>query len=110
MFDQSVFSDAVSFTNDVFIPGSAYEALHTTLRNRQLWTARPDIPSRGRTPEIVPEPGSTVLEGYKRTELLVVTHQRAGREFELLPPRENVLWQNYLNEICLWVSPARTLW
>ncbi|OJK04033.1 hypothetical protein ASPACDRAFT_22613, partial [Aspergillus aculeatus ATCC 16872] len=104
MFDQSVFSDAVSFTNDVFVPGSAYEALHTTLRNRQLWTARPDIPSRGRTPEIVPGPGSTVLEGNERTELLVVTHHRTGREFELLPERENVLWQNYLNEICLWLD------
>ncbi|PYI26684.1 Zn(II)2Cys6 transcription factor [Aspergillus indologenus CBS 114.80] len=104
MFDQSVFSDAVSFTNDVFVPGSAYEALHTTLRNRQLWTARPDIPSRGRTPEIVPEPGSTVLEDCERTGFLVISHQRTGREFELHPERENVLWQNYLNEICLWLD------
>ncbi|PYI15420.1 MFS sugar transporter [Aspergillus violaceofuscus CBS 115571] len=104
MFDQSVFSDAVRFTNDVFVPGSAYEALHTTLRNRQLWTARPDIPSRGRTPEIVPEPGITVLEDCERTEFLVISHQRTGREFELHPERENVLWQNYLNEICLWLD------
>jgi hypothetical protein len=34
----NIFSDPADLVNDVFLPGSAYEALHTTLRNRQLWT------------------------------------------------------------------------
>lgn len=71
--------------NDIFLPGSAYEALHTALRNRQLWTARPD-PSRS--------PTGTVPDAPK---------ERARGRFEPSPDRENVLWQNYLNEICLWV-------
>ncbi|KAL2822088.1 fungal-specific transcription factor domain-containing protein [Aspergillus granulosus] len=91
LFDSSVFSDPDNPANDVFIPGSAYEALHTALRNRQLWTARPDIPSRPSSPTSVLERG--------RSE----SRARTGR-FELSPDRENILWQNYLNEICLWLD------
>ncbi|KAL2818520.1 fungal-specific transcription factor domain-containing protein [Aspergillus cavernicola] len=91
LFDSSVFSDLDNPANDVFLPGSAYEALHTALRNRQLWTARPDIPSRPSSPTPVPDRG--------RSE----PRARTGR-FELSPDRENVLWQNYLNEICLWLD------
>lgn len=94
LFDSSVFSDLDNPANDVFLPGSAYEALHTALRNRQLWTARPDIPSRPGSP-------TSVLDSVpdrRRSE----SRARPGR-FELSPDRENILWQNYLNEICLWV-------
>ncbi|KAL3476983.1 hypothetical protein BJX99DRAFT_270140 [Aspergillus californicus] len=91
LFDSSVFSDLGNPANDVFLPGSAYEALHTALRNRQLWTARPDIPSRPSSPGFGPD--------GRRGEARV----RTGR-FELSPDRENILWQNYLNEICLWLD------
>lgn len=97
LFDHGVFSDPANVANiDVFVPGSAYEALHTALRNRQLWTARPDIPSRGSTPDIVP--------GVAPNE----TEAISGREFTLSSEREIILWQNYLNEICLWVSFSRS--
>ncbi|KAE8311689.1 hypothetical protein BDV41DRAFT_565623 [Aspergillus transmontanensis] len=99
LFDHSVFSDPV---NDVFLPGSAYEALHTTLRNRQLWTARPDIPSRCSSPASVPESGAVTPNGLHPSE--VNHYSRPSRPFELSPARENVLWQNYLNEICLWLD------
>ncbi|KAL2797797.1 fungal-specific transcription factor domain-containing protein [Aspergillus keveii] len=93
LFDSTVFSDLDNPANDIFLPGSAYEALHTALRNRQLWTARPDIPSRPASPTqtSVPERG--------RSE----SRARTGR-FEVSPDRENILWQNYLNEICLWLD------
>jgi hypothetical protein len=100
-FDHDVFSDPANLINDVFLPGSAYEALHTTLRNRQLWTARPDIPNRrssqdpfplAHTPTTASDVGS-----FSRTE-------REPRRFELSPEREHILWENYLNEICSWVS------
>ncbi|KAE8344722.1 hypothetical protein BDV24DRAFT_171292 [Aspergillus arachidicola] len=99
LFDHSVFSDPV---NDVFLPGSAYEALHTTLRNRQLWTARPDIPSRCSSPASVPESGAVTPNRFNPSE--VNHYSRPSRPFELSPARENVLWQNYLNEICLWLD------
>ncbi|KAE8358943.1 hypothetical protein BDV27DRAFT_168961 [Aspergillus caelatus] len=102
LFDHSVFSDPVNFTNDVFLPGSAYEALHTTLRNRQLWTARPDIPSRCSSPASVPESGAVTPNELHPSE--VHNYSRPRRPFELSPARENVLWQNYLNEICLWLD------
>ncbi|OJI98332.1 hypothetical protein ASPVEDRAFT_452516 [Aspergillus versicolor CBS 583.65] len=95
LFDSSVFSDLDNPANDVFLPGSAYEALHTALRNRQLWTARPDIPSRPGSPTSAL--GS--VPDRRRSE----SRARPGR-FELSPDRENILWQNYLNEICLWLD------
>ncbi|KAL4971023.1 transcription factor domain-containing protein [Aspergillus stella-maris] len=94
ILDSSVFSDLDNPANDVFLPGSAYEALHTALRNRQLWTARPDIPSRPGSPMSVHESAPDRRSGSRA---------RTGR-FELSPDRENILWQNYLNEICLWLD------
>ena len=93
LLDSSVFSDLDNPADDVFLPGSAYEALHTALRNRQLWTARPDTPSRAASP--------TGLN-YPAPDHRASERARPDR-FELPPDRENILWQNYLNEICLWV-------
>lgn len=93
LLDSSVFSDLDNPADDVFLPGSAYEALHTALRNRQLWTARPDTPSGAASP--------TGLD-YPAPDHRASERARPGR-FELSPDRENILWQNYLNEICLWV-------
>ncbi|KAE8150909.1 hypothetical protein BDV25DRAFT_139345 [Aspergillus avenaceus] len=102
LFNHGVFSDPANFTNDVFLPGSAYEALHTTLRNRQLWTARSDIPSRCSSPASVPELGAATTNNVESTQ--VDAYSRPRRAFELSSDRENVLWQNYLNEICLWLD------
>ncbi|KAG2414954.1 hypothetical protein HFD88_006142 [Aspergillus terreus] len=103
LFDHSVFSDPANFTDNIFVPGSAYEALHTALRNRQLWTARPDIPSRTDSPVSVPGYGVTV-DGIRPDAGRHHHRQQPSRGFELSPDRENVLWQNYLNEICLWLD------
>ncbi|PLB54779.1 hypothetical protein P170DRAFT_452432 [Aspergillus steynii IBT 23096] len=105
LFDHSVFSDPANFTNDVFLPGSAYEALHTALRNRQLWTARSDIPSRRSSPEVLGRGfrGMTP-SANEMVDRDVRSGPGPGRYFELSSERENVLWQNYLNEICLWLD------
>ncbi|KAL4739862.1 fungal-specific transcription factor domain-containing protein [Aspergillus similis] len=94
LLDSTVFSDLDNPADDVFLPGSAYEALHTALRNRQLWTARPDTPSR---------PASPAGLDYPAPDHRPSERARPGR-FELSPDRENILWQNYLNEICLWLD------
>lgn len=111
LFDHSVFSDPANFTNDVFLPGSAYEALHTALRNRQLWTARSDIPSRRSSPDgfRVAESSSGMMQRDARSAPGMETGMGPGRYFELSSERENVLWQNYLNEICLWVCHPPSL-
>lgn len=108
LFNQSIFSDPADFTNDVFLPGSTYEALHTTLRNRQLWTARPDVTSlcspRGSLSHIhTPTPFSD-SDTFSRSGR-EPRRSRPGRFIDLSPEREHVLWQNYLQEICSWVSP-----
>ncbi|OGE58391.1 hypothetical protein PENARI_c001G01096 [Penicillium arizonense] len=107
VFDRGVFSDPTDLINDVFLPGSAYEALHTTLRNRQLWTARPDFPSRRSSQDSVPTVHTPT--GYSDAGSVTRTERgsrRTGfsRRFELPPEREHVLWENYLNEICSWLD------
>jgi hypothetical protein len=103
LFDNGVFSDPADLTNDVFLPGSTYEALHTTLRNRQLWTARPDgqsrTSSRGSISHARTQTDYSDSGSFTRTE----REPRTRRLFELSPEREHILWQNYLNEICSWV-------
>ena len=109
LFNQDIFSDPVDLTNDVFLPGSTYEALHTTLRNRQLWTARPDFPapcsSRGSISQVhTPTPFSD-SDTFSRSGR-ESRRSRPGRFIDLSPEREHALWQNYLNEICSWVRAA----
>lgn len=109
LFDHSAFSDPTDFANDVFLPGSAYEALHTTLRNRQLWTARPDIPSRrsscGSVPRVRTPSDFGDADTFIRAER-ATRRSRSCKIFELSSEREHILWQNYLNEICSWVSQS----
>lgn len=107
LFDNSVFSDPADLTNDVFLPGSTYEALHTTLRNRQLWTARPDDPSRTSSRGSISH--ARTQTGYSDSGSFtnIEKEPRSGRRFELSPEREHILWQNYLNEICSWVCSLR---
>lgn len=106
LFDHSVFSDPADLTNDVFLPGSAYEALHTALRNRQLWTARPDVPRQTSSRGSISQ--AHTPSGLSDTSFSRSARQRQrsrpGRYFDLSPEREHILWQNYLNEICSWVS------
>lgn len=107
LFEHNIFSDPADLVNDVFLPGSAYEALHTTLRNRQLWTALPDIPNRRSSQDSIP-PVHTPVAVSDAGSFSRNKRQSRGleysRRFELSPEREHVLWGNYLNEICSWVS------
>ena len=106
LFENSIFSDPADF-NDIFVPGSTYEALHTTLRNRQIWTARPEGPSRASSRSSFSYAHSP--RGYRDSSLITRTDRdpRTGRFFRLSPEREHILWQNYLNEICSWVRFLR---
>lgn len=105
-FENSIFSDPADFINDVFVPGSTYEALHTTLRNRQLWTARAEGPSRASSRSSVSHAHSPTAY---RDGLITRPDRdpRTGKFFQLSPEREHILWQNYLNEICSWVCFLR---
>ncbi|KAJ5928724.1 hypothetical protein N7466_007680 [Penicillium verhagenii] len=107
IFNHGIFSDPADFTNDVFLPGSTYEALHTTLRNRQLWTARPDVTNlcspRGSISHLhTPTPFSD-SDTFSRSGR-ESRRSRSGRFIDLSPEREHILWQNYLNEICSWLD------
>lgn len=72
------------------------------LRNRQLCTTRSDILSPCSSPDegLGWGFGGTVLSIH---EMADGDAQSGGRSLGLSPERENALWQNHLNEICLWV-------
>ncbi|CAG8889573.1 unnamed protein product [Penicillium egyptiacum] len=107
LFDHNIFSDPADLVNDVFLPGSAYEALHTTLRNRQLWTALPDITNRRSSQDSIPPVHTPIAfsdaGSFSRTDRQCRGLQHS-RRFELSPEREHILWGNYLNEICSWLD------
>lgn len=104
LFEESIFSDPSDPINDIFLPGSAYEALHTTLRNRQLWTARPDVSNRRSSQGSGSQSHTPRTYGDAGSFNNIHHHSKAGRPFELTPEREHILWQNYLYEICSWVG------
>lgn len=105
LFDEGVFQDPTDPINDIFLPGSAYEALHTTLRNRQLWTARPDVPRRRDSHDSRSQNNTdhSYSDSGSLSRVPLSQASRKGRLFELTPEREHLLWQNYLREICSWV-------
>lgn len=106
-FQQDLLDDQLNLPDDIFLPGSAYEALHTTLRNRQLGTARSSAPSRQEYPTSVLNVRSLVNDPSDGAEA-EPDPSRAGKLAELTPYREYVLWQNYLEEICSWVRSLDT--
>ncbi|KAK2760409.1 hypothetical protein FQN54_002479 [Arachnomyces sp. PD_36] len=95
--------EQLNLPDDIFLPGSAYEALHTTLRNRQLYTAQSCAPSRQQTPTSVLNVRSLVNDTADEV-VQEADPLRSGKLSELTPYREYVLWQNYLEEICSWLD------
>lgn len=106
LFQHGFLDDQLNLPDDIFLPGSAYEALHTTLRNRQLGTARTSAPSRQESPASILNVRSLVNDPSDRVEP-ENDPSRTGKLVELTPYREYVLWQNYLEEICSWVRFPR---
>jgi hypothetical protein len=109
--DPSLGSNLFGERDGIFLPGSAYQELHSTLRNHLISTARSNVPTRSGTPENQ-QPDVTFFERYAarlntdgsdlRTESDPES-LRSSKPPEISPSREYVLWKTWIDEVAPWV-------
>jgi hypothetical protein len=88
----------------IFLPGSAYHELHSTLRNHLIQETRSVAPTRSTTPhiEVDSAPGGVVLE---ETEVTPPINDFQSSQTPLLSQHEECsLWKNYFDEIAPWLD------
>ncbi|CAJ0550325.1 Ff.00g102550.m01.CDS01 [Fusarium sp. VM40] len=88
----------------IFLPGSAYHELHSTLRNHLIQETRSVAPTRSTTPHIEADsaPGGVILE---ETEVVPPINDFQSSQTPLLSQQEECsLWKNYFDEIAPWLD------
>ncbi|CCT73687.1 related to regulatory protein for the arginine catabolic pathway [Fusarium fujikuroi IMI 58289] len=87
----------------IFLPGSAYHELHSTLRNHLIQETRSIVPTRSTTPHIeVESSGGVSLE---ETEVTIPIQEFQPSQTPLLSQQEECsLWKNYFDEIAPWLD------
>jgi hypothetical protein len=108
LLDQHVFDDR----DGIFLPGSAYQELHSTLRDHLIYTARSNAPTRYGTPELQqPDMGFFEREPPKVPSDSVVCgavsdpeSSRSSKPPEISPQREYVLWKTWIDEVAPWLD------
>ncbi|TVY51040.1 Transcriptional regulatory protein moc3 [Lachnellula cervina] len=107
--DASLRSSMFGERDGIFLPGSAYQELHSTLRNHLISTARSNAPTRLGTPEQDHAPlGRSDLRFNEdapdsRTESDPESVQ-SSKAPEISPHREYVLWKTWIDEVAPWLD------
>lgn len=107
-FGEDIFGDGI------FLPGSTYQELHTTLRNCMFYTARSNATGRYGTPDHELEKGNTAEQDSDQCLDITATatlHRHESDNSEAVPHKapeftqhqEYELWKNYLDELAPWV-------
>jgi hypothetical protein len=107
-FDQTVFDDR----DGIFVPSSAYQELHSTLRDHLIYTAQSSAPTRQGTPDIHQpdmdyfEKGQSKLISDRAIDRREAYPEsvRSPKSLEITPQREYVLWKTWIEEVAPWVS------
>ncbi|KAF4122313.1 C6 transcription factor [Geosmithia morbida] len=92
-----------SFEDGVFMPGSAYHELHSTLRHHLIQEVRSNAPTRSGTPET----GAADFAGTDRPlwpSAAAVATISAETSSILRKDEEIVLWRNWFGEIAPWLD------
>ena len=91
------------FDDGLFLPGSAYLDLHSTLRHHLFQESRSNAPTRCTTPCDLDDELNDGASSHIRDE-----RQNAPEDdlplVELTPEQETLLWVNWLEELAPWVS------
>ncbi|KAF3356788.1 putative transcriptional regulatory protein [Verticillium dahliae VDG1] len=109
-FGEQLFSPEGSYDDGIFLPGSAYHELHSTLRNHLIQEVRSNVPTRPGTPTQGVEnvyKEHSVRSGTSSTNDEVLIQNDLASDHE--PPRlskqeEIVLWKNWFEEISPWLD------
>lgn len=105
--DSHLFDDG----DGIFLPGSAYQELHSTLRDHLIYTARSNCPTRSGTPECQPDM-SFFTKGLSNGEISEEIGQSnsvsnsSSKPPEITVQREYILWKTWINEVAPWVGNA----
>ncbi|RGP70885.1 hypothetical protein FLONG3_7341 [Fusarium longipes] len=88
----------------IFLPGSAYHELHSTLRNHLIQETRSIAPTRSATPhiEVEAESESATLDEAEVT--LPINDFQPSQTPLLSQQEECTLWKNYFDEIAPWLD------
>lgn len=109
-FDNPLFDSS----HGIFLPGSTYRELHTTLRNHIIHTARSNAPTAYGTPERQPNiefipQGAAVSQADGPACDSSLSDSESHKPPELTAYREYILWKNYIDELAPWVSAVSKL-
>lgn len=93
----------------IFLPGSAYHELHSTLRNHLIQETRSNAPTRSTTPRFeadsLHDTSTTIDEDADETIPLPDYQTSAHTQLPLLSEGEEcALWKNYFDEIAPWLD------
>ncbi|KAF5620004.1 regulatory for the arginine catabolic pathway [Fusarium sp. NRRL 52700] len=87
----------------IFLPGSAYHELHSTLRNHLIQETRSIAPTRSTTPHIEVESSGGV--SLQETDVTIPIQEFQPPQTPLLSQQEECsLWKNYFDEIAPWLD------
>ncbi|RDW91959.1 hypothetical protein BP5796_01353 [Coleophoma crateriformis] len=103
--DPHLFDDC----DGIFIPGSAYQELHSTLRDHLIYTARSNCPTRDGTPEAQPDMGFFTKgpshgDSNEETRDSNPMSNHSSKPPELTVQREYILWKTWINEVAPWLD------
>ncbi|KAF4459372.1 regulatory for the arginine catabolic pathway [Fusarium albosuccineum] len=89
----------------IFLPGSAYHELHSTLRQHLIQETRSAVPTRSVTPRLEDDSvnGSSTMDETEVT-LQVSDFQPSAQTPLLSDEAECALWKNYFDEIAPWLD------
>lgn len=96
-----------AFEDGIFLPGSAYHELHSTLRNHLIQEVRSNAPTRPCTPHVTEDTrGDYTIDG-DTDELHLVPESISLPSVD--PPlitksEEIILWRNWFDEIAPWLD------
>lgn len=101
-----------SFNDDIFLPGSAYLELHSTLRSHMFDSARSIAPTRQHSPEYqaIPDetqenaPGNASFFAPREHASFISSLAPTPGMVELAQQEEYELWKNWTDEIGPWVG------
>ncbi|KAH8649133.1 hypothetical protein BX600DRAFT_110649 [Xylariales sp. PMI_506] len=107
---EAIDADLVDYTLDdgLFLPGSAYLDLHSTLRSHLIQESNSCTPTRCGTPkhaEDVPLEGSTTRLSHGQTFVAERSHLvDDDPSLVLTGEQESLLWVNWLEEVAPWLD------
>lgn len=109
MEQMQAFTPEGTSEDGIFLPGSAYHELHSTLRNRLIQETRSNAPTRSTTPRFeadsLHDTSTTIDDDADETIPLPDYQTSAHTQLPLLSESEEyALWKNYFDEIAPWLD------